>query len=245
MRGDDVAYLDGLGCYTTARIDDGRARWSSRHCERLRRDARTLGLGELDPSLAARAFGELGRAAFGGGEGVVRVQAGRAAGRLQLVGIPRWVGEEPGSWTAATSPLPHPGRSAFCNVKLSGNPNVAWVRRFARERAVDEVLMCDADGYLIEGTRTNLFVVTSAGELCVPDLARGGVRGVARDVILESGAAAKVRNLSLSDVRTGRELIAVNAIRGARPVLALAGRPVGEGRPGPWATQLDELLGKS
>jgi D-alanine transaminase len=242
---DDVGLLDGLGCYTTSRIDDGRARWSERHCKRLGRDAQTLGLGELDPALAARAFAELGRAAFGAGQGIVRLQAGRADGRLQLIGLPRWVGEEPQSWTAATAPMPHPGRSAFRSVKLSGNPAIAWARRFARESAVNEALMYDADGYLIEGTRSNLFLVSAAGELCVPDLGRGGVRGLARDVILESGALTRIRNVSASEVRAGRELIAVNAIRGARPIIELDGEPVGEGRPGPWAAELDDILARS
>ena len=39
-----------------------------------------------------------------------------------------------------------------------------------------------------------------------------------------------------------RELIAVNAVRGASPVVELDGRPVGDGRPGPAALRLREIL---
>ncbi len=41
--------LDGLGCYSTARITGGVARWGDRHADRLQRDARALDLGEVDP----------------------------------------------------------------------------------------------------------------------------------------------------------------------------------------------------
>jgi branched-subunit amino acid aminotransferase/4-amino-4-deoxychorismate lyase len=242
---DDVASLDGLGCYTTARIAGGVARWGDRHADRLQRDARALGLGEVDAGDVARAFRELGRAAFGEDEGIVRLQVGRVAGQLQLVGIPRWVGEEPATWTTASSPCPHPGRVPWGNAKLSGNPAIALIRRWTREQGVDEALIYDAEGYLIEGTRSNLFVVTRKGELWVPDLARGGVRGVARDAVLEAGASAGVRHISANDVKDCRELIAVNAVRGARPIVELDGRPVGDGRPGPCAAALDDILAKA
>lgn len=217
-------------------------KWGARHAERLRRDARALGLGDVAAADVARAFSELGVAAFGEGEGIVRLQASCAGGRLQLVGIPRWLGTEPASWRAATSPFPHPGRGLGGNCKLSGNPALALIRRWTRERAVDEALIYDGGGYLIEGTRSTLFVVTREGELCVPDLARGGVRGVARDVVLEAGSSARVRNISAEEVHHCRELIAVNAVRGARPVIALDGKAVGDGRPGPCAAQLAAQL---
>ena len=237
--------LDGLGCYSTARITSGVARWGDRHTARLQRDARALGLGEVDAGDVARAFRELGLAAFGDGEGIVRLQVGQVAGRLQLVGIPRWVGAEPAAWKAASSPFPHTGRAPWGNVKLSGNPSLALVRRWTREQDVDEALIYDAEGYLIEGTRSNLFVVTQAGELCTPDLHRGGVRGIARDVAMQSGVRARVRNISANDVGHCRELIALNAVRGARPVLELDGEPVGDGRPGPRAAELDSILAKA
>ena len=237
--------LDGLGCYSTARITGGVARWGDRHADRLQRDARALGLGEVDSADVARAFRELGLAAFGDGEGIVRLQVGQVGGRLQLVGIPRWVGAEPAAWTAASSPLPHPGRAPWGNAKLSGNPALALIRRWTREQGVDEALIYDAEGYLIEGTRSNLFVVTQSGELCVPDLDRGGVRGIARDLAMQSGARARARNISASDVSRCRELIALNSVRGARPVLELDGKPVGDGRPGPRAAELDSILAKA
>jgi D-alanine transaminase len=242
---DDVAFLDGLGCYTTARVAGGTPRWGARHADRLRRDARALGLGDVDAVSIARAFSELGAAAFGDGEGIIRLQASRANGRLQLIGIPRWLGAEPASWDAATSPLPHPGPTPWGNVKLSANPTLALIRLFARERAVDEALIFDADGYLIEGTRSNIFVVTQLGELCVPDLDRGGVRGLARDVLMESVPGVRTRHISAGEVATCRELIAVNSVRGARPVVELDGQPVADGRVGAFARQLDAILAKS
>ena len=244
LKVDDGAFLDGLGCYTTARISSGVASWCGRHIERLTRDALALHLGAVDPAQVARAFGELGEAAFSHGEGIIRLQASRSGGRLQLVGVPRWLGPEPDSWRAATSPLAHPGPAAWGNVKLSGNPALAVIRRWTAQQDVEEALIYDADGYLIEGTRSNLFVVTRDGTLGVPDLDRGGVRGIARDVVMEALPDARVRNLSAREIGDCRELIALNAVRGARPVIELDGKPVADGRPGPWAARLDAILAK-
>ena len=62
---------------------------------------------------------------------------------------------------------------------------------------------------------------------------------------MQSGAGARARNISASEVSRCRELIALNSVRGARPVLELDGKPVGDGRPGPRAAELDSILAKA
>ena len=46
------------------------------------------------------------------------------------------------------------------------------------------------------------------------------------------------QDVSRETLHAARELVAVNAVRGARPITELDGRPVGNGRPGPLARQL-------
>ncbi len=43
-------------------------------------------------------------------------------------------------------------------------------------------------------------------------------------------------------LRAAQEIIAVNAVRGARPVVELDGAPVADGRPGPWSERFAEAL---
>ena len=77
VRADDSAFAEGRGCYTTALVRGGAPRWAERHVARLLRDARALGLPAPDPRALGRALAELARAAFGRGDGVVRLQLSR------------------------------------------------------------------------------------------------------------------------------------------------------------------------
>lgn len=243
LRVDDASFLYGLGCYTTALIHRGSVVWRDRHVQRLSRDAAALGLGEVDSTEAARALALLARAAFGEGNGAVRLQATReASGPARLVGIPRWLGDEPPAWTAIVSTIAHPGAQDFSGAKVAGQPFYVLAREQARGRGADEAILFDRHGYLIEGTRSNLIVVDAEGVLTTPDLARGGVAGVARAVVRERVPELKVRNLGRAELRSARELIAINALRGARAVTRLDDAPVADGREGPWARRLSTLL---
>ena len=46
----------------------------------------------------------------------------------------------------------------------------------------------------------------------------------------------------MRDLNRVSELIAVNAVRGAKPITALDDNPVGNGAPGPWSERLADVL---
>ena len=71
-----------------------------------------------------------------------------------------------------------------------------------------------------------------------PDLSRGGVAGVGLEVLRERSIEIRERDIKTGDLFAARELIAVNAVRGPRPVVTLDGRPIGDARPGPVAKRL-------
>jgi len=240
---DDSAFLEGRGCYTTARIRGGRALWADRHARRLERDARRLEIGEVDPEQVLRALTELGRAAFSQGEGIVRVQASRSSrGQLHVVGIPRELGPEPRCWAARIAPFPHEGPTPWSGAKVTNHLHPALAAASAREAGLDEALLLDSHGYLVEGARSNLVLVGPTGTPATPDLARGGVAGIAREILCERVAGLECRDIDGSELRRARELIAVNAVRGARPIVCVDGTDVGDGEPGPWARRLDDIL---
>jgi branched-subunit amino acid aminotransferase/4-amino-4-deoxychorismate lyase len=72
------------------------------------------------------------------------------------------------------------------------------------------------------------------GLLTTPPLERGAVAGIAREVVMERLPQVLERDTSLAQVREAEELIAVNAVRGARSIASLDGRPVGHGTPSRW-----------
>ena len=238
-----------VGCYTTARVHAGRsetqpcADWETQHVERLHRDIETLGLGRLRPEWIPRAFRELAAAAFGTGEGIVRLDAHAGTnGDVHVTGTPREIGSNPAAWKACLSSIRHRGAHAWSRVKLCADPDLAQARTERSQTEADEALLLDAAGYLIEGTRTNLIVISASGDALTPDLDRGGVQGIAYDLVCERIPEVRRRNIPVQHLRSARELIAINSVRGARAIVELDGIPIGTGRPGPWAERITKTL---
>jgi branched-subunit amino acid aminotransferase/4-amino-4-deoxychorismate lyase len=243
VRADDSAFGGGRGCYTAGRFAGGRIRFGERVVRRLARDARILGLGEVDEALSLQGMVALGRASFGEGEGVVRLQASRdGAGSLRLVGVTRVLGPEPALWRAISPPFSHQGPAPYSGAKVTNHLLFAMARERAVRAGVEEAALFDVEGFLIEGARSNFVLARSDGSLATPSLRRGGVAGVAREVLLERLPEIAESDLHRRALGEARELIAVNAVRGASPVVELDGRPVGDGRPGPAALRLREIL---
>jgi branched-subunit amino acid aminotransferase/4-amino-4-deoxychorismate lyase len=227
VRGDDSAYAEGRGCYTSVRIRAGAPWLAERHVQRLVRDARALGLPRPDPERLQRALRELARAAFGAGDGIVRLSLSRDGdGALHAVGVPRGLGEDLPRWRAITAPRPHPGPLGG-GAKLTNRLAHALALDAARDAGADEALLFDARGYLVEGARTNVVALSRDGLLCTPPVERGAVAGVALEVACERIPELRRRDLSPRDLRAARGVAVLNAVRGARALVALDGVELG------------------
>jgi D-alanine transaminase len=97
----------------------------------------------------------------------------------------------------------------------------------------------------VEGARTNLVVVDREGTPRTPPLARGAVSGVGLELLRELAPTVIEADVSRADLESARELIAINSVRGAVPVVQLDGTPVGDGTPGAVAAHLAEVLSAS
>jgi branched-subunit amino acid aminotransferase/4-amino-4-deoxychorismate lyase len=224
-------------------VEAGRVRFAERHVARLVDAARALRLGDLEASQVRRALAELAEAAFGAGTGVVRLQVSRDGdGRLHLVGVPRPLGREPLTWSAIVVRTPGTGAALHGGLKVTSRLALALAGDAARRAGADEALIVDASGHLVEGSRSNLLVVTEGGEPRLPPLARGGVDGIARRVALERVEGLRQGDVDERELARAREIVALNAVRGARPVTRVDGNGVGDGRAGPWARRLAEAL---
>jgi branched-subunit amino acid aminotransferase/4-amino-4-deoxychorismate lyase len=209
---------------------------------RLVRDARALGLGALDPGDVRERLLAAGRASFGAeGVGVVRLEA-RVGG--ELVASTRPLGSEPAAWRAIVAAVIHPGPGPAPGAKRAAVPALAAAREEATVAGADEALLLDAAGLLVEGARSNLVLALADGRCVTPPRARGAVRGVALEAALSAGVALFEQDVARDALGEVREIVATNAVRGARPILALDGRPVGDERPGPLAAALAAALAR-
>lgn len=220
----------------------GRVWLIEHHVARLVRDARALGLGALEAEACRGRLARAAREAFGTGDGIVRIELRAAPGGPRLVATPRPLGAEPGAWRAITAPEPHPGPGPAPGAKRLDVPELDRARDAARAAGADEALLFDAGGWLVEGARSSVVVVRADGRAVTPPLARGGVAGIARALVLAACPALGEADVAREDLAAAREIVALNAARGARAIASLDGAAIGDGGPGRWTRRLAEAL---
>lgn len=208
-----------------------------RHVARIVRDATLLGLGPLDAGACRAALVAEARRAFPGSEGVVRLEARRGEGGPLLAASARPLGRDPGRWHAVLAPAPHPGPSPWSTAKTGRREPFEAALAVAAAAGAQEAVLIDAGGFVVEGARTSLIVVLASGAAVTPPLSRGPQAGLARALLLERVEGLEEADVPVAALAGARELVAVNAVRGARPVVALGGRPIGTPS-GPWLLRL-------
>ena len=148
----------------------------------------------------------------------------------------------PRRWRAATSRAIHPGLGNRHNTKFVRVEAYDTARNEVRESRVDEVLLFDSDGFLVEGSHSNLLLATDAGELLTPSPELGAVEGLGLTIVRESHPEIRDARLERESVLGARELMSVNCVRGVVPITELDGIPVSTGEPGPWARRLGVIF---
>lgn len=230
-------------CYSSARASNGRVWHAARHAERLARDAGVLGLGDVDERAVLALLRELARPTLDGPALKLRVEAQPDARLgIRLLGTTTSIGDEPSTWRCVAASIQHPGASPGSSAKRSDRSLYDAAFAAAREAGVDEALLFDAADCLVEGTRTNVIVVRRDGAVVTPPLTSGAQRGIARGLLLERVSSLHEEMVRRAELDTAQELLAINAVRGVCPVIGFDGRPVGHGKPGPWAERFAAAL---
>lgn len=101
-------------------------------------------------------------------------------------------------------------------------------RQEADSRGADEALLLNTGGTLAEATAANLFLVID-GTLVTPPVFDGALPGVMREEVLPD---ARELTLALGDLARASEAFLTNSL-GVRPLVAVDGKPIGEGITGP------------
>jgi branched-subunit amino acid aminotransferase/4-amino-4-deoxychorismate lyase len=187
----------------------------------------------------------LGREAFAAGSGVVRLALLPAPGGgtvSRMAVATRALGAEPDDWRLMLSDEQHPGPGSAPGVKHDGVDFYARARDATLRAGADDALLFDAEDFLVEGARTNVFVLRADGALVTPPLSRGAVAGVAREIILEHVHEAREADIPRAHLDAAREVILVNAVRGAVLAAVIDGRAVGCSADASWTPRLDALL---
>lgn len=113
----------------------------------------------------------------------------------------------------------------------------------ATEADAFEALYVEQDGALSEATTSNVFAVRR-GELLTPALAEGCLPGITRQLVLDLARRANLEiretTLRAKTLTRVQELFLTGSVIEIVPVVAVDGRAVGTGTPGPITRTLQE-----
>ncbi|WP_027132615.1 aminotransferase class IV [Geminicoccus roseus] len=249
----DRGLLLGDGLFETMRARAGHVPLLERHLARLHDSAQALGLSlGHDPARLDNAIRDLLRA-MGLTDAAVRLTLTRGPGprgllppeparpMLMIRAMPLAASPLP-PVRAATAAIPRNERSPLSAMKTLNCLEQILCLRAARAAGQDDAVMLNGKGHLACATSANLFLVRD-GALRTPSLACGILPGITRARLVEVWPGpVREEPLGPDDLLRADEAFLTNSLIGVRPLVALDGRPVGCGRPGPAAARAAVLL---
>lgn len=155
-----------------------------------------------------------------------------------------------------TPPAPHTYVAGVAAIatQVRVEPQAVWsrhksgnrlpYRQAAREMAqkgAKEGILLSTDGYLVDGTVSNIFWIRD-GVVITPSLDLGGLPGITRQEVLDlamaEGMPVEAGKYTPDSVAEAHEAFCTNALIGVLPVTVWNQLPVGSGRPGPVTSHL-------
>jgi len=268
---DHPGLRQGFGLFETIRIASGRAFLAGAHAQRLTDSAPVLG---IDPWLHPRSLTKgLDRlvAVSAVRDGALRIYllpgtapageeategagdsggggAARGSARARYIGvISSLAAPRPRQARASLSPDRRDPRGLLVGVKTISYAAERLLLARARASGADECLRLNLEGRLCEGTRSNLFLI-EGDRLVTPPMTEGLLPGITRWFILriarDAGLVPDEEVVPVARLYGAEEAFLTSTLRGVVPLVALEGRPIGGGAPGPKSTRLAEILEK-
>jgi len=112
----------------------------------------------------------------------------------------------------------------------------------AHDAGAHEAILCNAEGYIAEGTTSNVFVVKD--DFVWTPHAYGILDGITRCVVLEEGRKAGIpmgeTNIPPEALFSADEVFITSSVKALVPVTRIHGKPVGTGCRGPVTKRLQE-----
>ena len=252
----DRGFLFADGIYEVCSILDGNLVDAAPHLARLERSLREIRI--ANPHTAAewtRLASELVRR-NGLAEGLVYIEVTRGVAERDFT-FPQNAAPTVVMFTQpkniSRSPLAESG------VAVVTVPDLRWKRRdiksvallaqvlakqAAAEAGVAEAWMVE-DGFVTEGASSTAFIITPDKRVVTRPLSHAVLPGVTRLSVMrlaaENGLSVEERPFSVEEAHAAAEAFLTSASMLVMPIVAIDGRPVGSGRPGPLARRLRQL----
>ena len=156
---------------------------------------------------------------------------------------------------------PPPAGQLAEGVRVVSIPEIRWARRdiksvsllpnilgkqAAREQGAYEAWQVDPDGTVTEGTSSNAWIVTQAGEIVTPPPSPRILNGITRIVTAElarrDGLTVIERHFTLDEAKRAREAFLTATTNPVVPVTQIDDTVIANGRPGHVSLRLHELL---
>jgi 4-amino-4-deoxychorismate lyase len=223
----------GDGCFTTARIVDGKIDLLAWHIERMQQAAQRLMLPTVDWLALER---EMIHAAESISLGVVKAILTRGSGGrgyspagcehptriISRSAYPQhYLSWREQGITLALSPIPLSRNPLLAGLKHLNRLEQVLIRTHLDQTSADEALVLDTEGYLVECCAANLFW-RKGKTVFTPDLSQSGVTGLMRRRVIEllSGTEYLLREVSepLTTLADADELLVSNALLPLLPV---------------------------
>lgn len=259
---EDRGYQFGDGIYEVVHLHGGRYIDEDRHLARLERSLREIQL-PMPMSLAAlrmvlREVARRNRL----NEGLLYMQVTRGVAPrdhafpktpvppalvVTIKRIPpyptdvdRWTG------TVITAPDLRWARRDIKSVNLLPN---CLARQAAREQgAIEAVLYDEATGIVTEGAATSFWIVDAKGTVITRELGHQILPGCTRGALLAEleaeGIAFEEREFSLQEVKDAKEAFLTSATSFVKPIVAVDGAPVNDGKVGPVVRRLFDIFAR-
>src|SRR5262249_44075639 len=251
---DDEGFLRGRGAFETLRVYGGRPFRLDDHVARLQASAARLGLPSLD-AVEVAAVGAQALKAAGVEDAFLRLYAtpGReGSGRpvvLALVGtLPADLEEQRARGIGLHSV--ELGLDLSCSWPLSGVKSMSYAVNMmavdeAHDHGADDALFLAQGRIVLECTTSNVWW-RRGSELYAPALDLGILAGVTRAVLVERvpslGYELREGMYEVEELASADEAFTTSSVREVMPVVALDGRPIGDGDPAPGAQALQQEL---
>lgn len=130
-------------------------------------------------------------------------------------------------------------------VKSLNYLNNIMAKLEAVHAGVLEAIMLDQNGFIVECTGDNVFVVKQ-GVLYTPPTYQGALRGITRDAVLELAKAHNIpvreERLTLYEAYDADEFFLTGTAAEVVPVISIDKRPIADGKPGPITQKLTEAF---
>jgi len=249
----DHGFLFGYGVYETLRTYDKVPFLFDRHMKRLRASADAIYVPvPVDDREMLRRIEQTMAAVPGLQEGYIRILLTRGAGEFSydpkaapeptlaivVKNFPEPPAEkfEKGVRLSFVSFIRNHPESVNPRIKSNNLLNNALAMQEALKNGAEEALLKNHRGEIAECSQSNIFIVRNGAAL-TPPLDAGLLAGITREFVFEVGREAGVpvsdARIYENDVLGADEVFITGTTREITPVVAVGGRMIGDGKPGP------------